>query len=170
MLSNWTSAHKSVLICVDRLLQCCASLECSSPPVSYSITKPQHWHNDVNVFTDSEVEWKQALPAILIGKWFWELLKFKKKLEWKTIKGFNDTATNETLGGSSSGFFFSSSEILYATMKAKMCLCSLSSQGDKSFILFMFSLWSDKITTPSSLTSLGRIRSIRYKSTGSDTT
>lgn len=106
MLSNWTSAHKSVLICVDRLLQCCASLECSSPPVSYSITKPQHWHNDVNVFTDSEVEWKQALPAILIGKWFWELLKFKKKLEWKTIKGFNDTATNETLGGSSSGFFF----------------------------------------------------------------
>lgn len=104
MLSNWTSARKSVLICVDRLLQCCASLECSSPPVSYSITKPHHWHNDVNVFTDSEVERKQALSAILIGKWFWELLTFEN-LEWKTIKGFNDSAANETLGGSSSGFF-----------------------------------------------------------------
>lgn len=105
MLSNWTSVRKSVLICVDRLLQCCASLECSSPPVSYSITKPHHWHNDVNVFTDSEVERKQALPAILIGKWFWELLKFEN-LEQKTIKCFNDTAANETFGGSSSGFFF----------------------------------------------------------------
>lgn len=103
MLSNWTSASKSILICLDRLLQCCASLECSSQTVSYSITKPHHWHNDVDVFTDSEGERKQALPAIFIGKWFWELLKFEN-LEWKTIKGFNDTAANKTLGGSLLGF------------------------------------------------------------------
>lgn len=106
MLSNWTSAHKSVLICVDRLLQCCASLECSSPPVSYSITKPQHWHNDVNVFTDSEVEWKQALPAILIGKWFWELLKFKKIWNGKPLKASMILLLMRLLEDLRQGFFF----------------------------------------------------------------
>lgn len=106
MLSNWTSAHKSALICVDRLLQCCASLECSSPPVSYSITKPQHWHNDVNVFTDSEVQWKQALPAILIGKWFWELLKFKKIWNGKPLKASMILLLMRLLEDLRQGFFF----------------------------------------------------------------
>lgn len=77
MLSNWTSAHKSVLICVDGLPHCCASLECSSPAVSYSVTKPHHWNNDVDVFTASEVKSKRAPPATLIGKWLWELLKIE---------------------------------------------------------------------------------------------
>ncbi len=86
MPSNWTSACKFFLICVDRLPQCCASLEYSSPAVSYSVTKPHHWNNNVDVFTDSEVKSKRALPATLIRKWLWELLKNKNFGNGKTLK------------------------------------------------------------------------------------
>lgn len=60
------------------------------------------------------VRWRgnKHILLYLLGNGFENCLNLK----WKTIKAFNDTVGNETLGGSSSGFF---SEILYAMMKAK---------------------------------------------------